>query len=144
MQYLIDTYDKEARISYTTTPEKLQLNQWLMYQVSGQGPYFGQAAWFHFYHSEQLPSVKERYVKEIDRVIGVLDSWLQKHEFLVGTKCTYADLAFVPYAAVVYKTPALTPDGKGFNEKYPAYTAWLEKLMGRPSAQKLWGESNAH
>lgn len=140
VQYLIETYDKEKKLSYATTPEKFQLSQWLMYQVSGQGPYFGQAAWFLFYHPEQISSAKERYLKEIERVIGVLDAWLQKHEFLVGTKCTYADLAFVPYGAFVYKTPMLSPDGKGFNDKYPAYKAWLEKLMARPSAQKLWAQ----
>ena len=139
--YLIETYDKDAKLTYTTTPEKFQLIQWLMFQVSGQGPYFGQAAWFLFYHSEQLPSAKERYLKEIDRVTGVLDSWLQTHEFLVGTKCTFADLAFVPYGSLVYKMPKLNPEGKSFNEKYPAYTAWLEKLMARPSAKKVWGKS---
>ena len=144
IQYLVEEYDKEEKLSYTKTPEKFLLNQWLAFQVSGQGPYFGQAAWFLFYHSEQLPSAKERYLKEIERVIGVLDSWLQTHEFLVGTKCTYADLSFVPYANFVSNTPALSLDGKGFKDKYPAYTAWLAKLMARPSAQKLWGPSPSH
>ena len=43
--YLIETYDKEGKITYTSSPEKWELKQWSYFQASGQGPYFGQAAW---------------------------------------------------------------------------------------------------
>lgn len=43
IQYIIDTYDKEGKISVSSSPEKYLLNQWLFFQASGQGPYFGQA-----------------------------------------------------------------------------------------------------
>ena len=45
VSYLIDTYDKEGKITYTSTPEKYFLEQWSYFQASGQGPYFGQCAW---------------------------------------------------------------------------------------------------
>lgn len=43
--YLVDEYDTQSKISIKSKPEKYLLQQWLMFQVSGQGPYFGQAAW---------------------------------------------------------------------------------------------------
>ena len=45
IQYLIEQYDPEKKISYATLPEKYHLNQWLMFQMSGHGPYLGQCAW---------------------------------------------------------------------------------------------------
>ena len=134
IQYLIDTYDKEAVLTYNTTPEKYLLNQWLMFQVSGQGPYFGQAAWFKKFHHEKLPSALTRYLKEIDRVIGVLDGWLQKHKFLVGDKLTYADLAFVPWAIMA---PGLDEEKVIDMGKYPAYNKWLDSMMARESVKKV-------
>ena len=108
--YLVDTYDKEHKLTYTSSPEKWQILQWVMFQMSGQGPYFGQAAWFIMFHSEQLPSAQERYLKEIERVIGVIDAHLASKPSgqqlsLVGDKVTYADLAFVTWAAVSELTP---------------------------------------
>lgn len=42
--YLIDNYDKDEKISYKSTPEKYLSDQWLAFQISGQGPYFGQVS----------------------------------------------------------------------------------------------------
>ena len=59
------------------------------------GPYFGQAVWFLLYHPEKLPSASDRYVNENHGVSGALDRFLQDKEFLVGSKFSYADTAFV-------------------------------------------------
>lgn len=45
VQYLVDVYDTEKKLTYDALNEKHLLNQWLHFQVSGQGPYFGQAGW---------------------------------------------------------------------------------------------------
>ena len=58
-------------------------------------PYFGQAGWFKLFHPEKVPSALERYQKEILRVWGVLESVLSEREWLVGDKCTIADLSFI-------------------------------------------------
>jgi glutathione S-transferase len=139
IQYLIENYDKEGKISYGKTPERWYENQWLAFQISGQGPYFGQAAWFGNFHPEKLPSATERYIKEIERVTMVLDTWLQKNEYLVGDKCTYADLSFVTWAAIV---PWLTA-GQDVTSKYKAYTAWMGKLTERPSVKKVLADKAA-
>lgn len=137
IQYLIEEYDKDGVLTYTSTPEKYQLTQWLMFQMSGQGPYYGQAAWFMNFHPEKLPSALDRYLKEVERVIGVLDGWLAKHKFLVGDKLTYADLAFAPWAGMV---PLFNREEKKIDlDKYPAYSKWLGDMLARDSVKKVCG-----
>ena len=59
-------------------------------------PYFGQTIVFKLIHPEKIPSAVERYQKETARVIGVLDGVLAKREWLVGEKCTIADISLIP------------------------------------------------
>ncbi|OOF94862.1 hypothetical protein ASPCADRAFT_6538 [Aspergillus carbonarius ITEM 5010] len=60
IEYLVETYDKDKKISFQAgTPEYFHAKQWIYFQVSGQGPYFGQAAWFRSWHPENVPSAKE-------------------------------------------------------------------------------------
>ncbi len=94
--YLVEKYDHEHKISVTSEGDKFHQTQWLFFQSSGQGPYYGQAAWFLVYHPEKIPSAIERYMNEIFRVLGVLESVLSKQEWLVGGKPTIADLSFLP------------------------------------------------
>ena len=64
---------------------------------------------------------------------SVLDTALHKSDYLVGDKCTFADLAFVTWAETaqyfVRETADLT--------KYKNYSAWLEKLQARKSVKKV-------
>ena len=105
-----------------------------MFQMSGQGPYFGQAAWFNNYNPEKVPSAIERYGKEIERVTMALNNALEGKEYLVGDKCTYADLAFVTWAAIA-------PYACGPHEinwdAYPNYNAWVKRLTERPAVKKV-------
>lgn len=97
LEYILDTYDKEHKLSFAPgTKEFYQARQWLYYQVTGQGPYYGQVVWFKRYHAERVDSAVQRYVNEIKRVSKVLDEWLERREWLFGDKMSYADLAFVP------------------------------------------------
>ncbi|KAF4550093.1 Glutathione S-transferase-like protein 10 [Elsinoe fawcettii] len=138
IEYLVETYDKEGAFTYTSSPEKFYLKQWLHFQMSGQGPYFGQKMWFTYYHSEKLPSAIERYAKEIKRVIGVVDAHLKKtgNEYLVGNKYTYADLAFVPWFNAVPWALQQPDVEKEFEKDYPSYYAWWTKVKSRPAITK--------
>jgi glutathione S-transferase len=99
-------------------PEKYLINQWLMFQASGQGAYFGQGrrkappfskkeideesgVWFSHGHLEKLPSAISRYRNEVRRVLGVLNTALEGKKYLVGDKVTIADLSFVPWHNVI-------------------------------------------
>jgi glutathione S-transferase len=117
---------------------------WLYFQCSGQGPYFGQMGWFSHFHPEKVPSVLERYTNEILRVNSVIDSHLGKQgtEHLVGDKCTYADLMFVPYARAL--AIIIAPDIDTTIHK--RYTEWVERLYARPAVKKVlntWDEATA-
>ncbi|KAH8689835.1 glutathione S-transferase [Talaromyces proteolyticus] len=140
IEYLVETYDKQHHISFAPgSKEYYEEKQWLHYQVSGQGPYFGQAVWFIHYHPEKLPSVVDRYFNEIRRVSGVLDRVLQDKEFLVGGKFSYADAAFVMWYAIVL----LFADRINLEKDFPFLNAWLERIRARPAIAKILQDRNA-
>lgn len=159
--YLVDEYDKEGKISYKDSPERHLCQQWLAFQISGtisscllfllvsspnirdtgQGPYFGQATWFARFHPEKIQSAIDRYVNEIIRVIGVIDLGLRRNpaagNWLVGDKCTYADLSFATWASV--GRGLLNEVGKkgGLEKDYPKYSEWIANMEEQDSVKKI-------
>jgi len=135
IHYVIKHYDTEHRLSYDTLKEQELCIQWLMFQVSGQGPYFGQCAWFSYLHAEKIPSAIERYSTEIKRILGVLESVLsakpKSAQFLVGDRLTYADLSFAPYNRILDILLGV-PDDQKF-AGFPHVQAWHEAMIQRPS-----------
>jgi glutathione S-transferase len=105
----------------------------------GQGPYFGQATWFARFHLEKLPSAIERYTNEIDRVISVLELGLKANGtgWLVGGKCTFADLSFVTWNLVGEGLLAELGRSDGLKEKYPQYAAWMKRLEERDDVRNI-------
>ncbi|KKO98495.1 URE2 [Trichoderma harzianum] len=139
IEYLIENYDTEQKISHgSQSPEKWLEKQFLYFQVSGQGPYFGQYTWFARLHHEQLPSAKERYLNEIKRVIGVLNTILEGKNYLVGEKATYADLSFITWALIGQN--AVESTGVDLDKEAPNYVAWMKRLLDRPAVQKALQE----
>ncbi|KAF2704109.1 glutathione S-transferase [Pleomassaria siparia CBS 279.74] len=141
LQYLIDQYDTEEKLHYKSFPEKYHQSQWIAYQISGQGPYFGQAAWFNMFHPEKIPSVQERYMNEINRVVSVLDGVLADRAsgWLVGDKVTYADLIFVMWNEQLPSIFSAFPE-KFDIEKYPHYKKWAEGMKERESVKNALGK----
>jgi len=140
-EYLVDQYDQAGKLTYRQAPEKYYLQQWLHFQMSGQGPYYGQAAWFTHFHSEEVPSARQRYLKEMERVIGVLDNALAGKQWLVGDKCTYADLAFVTWHGLI---PFILKEDKiDIAGKYPNYNRWIEAMLARPAVRKTMDDKAA-
>ncbi|KAF2088017.1 glutathione S-transferase [Saccharata proteae CBS 121410] len=135
LQYLVDTYDKEGKFHYLSGPEYYKQLQWLHYQMSGQGPYFGQKAWFSNFHHEKLASPQERYAAEISRVLGVIDAHLSKQgtEYLVGDKFTYADLAWASWNSLL---GWLVPD-LDVKKEFPTFDAWNQRILGRAAIKKV-------
>ena len=135
IEYLIEQYDKSNKLSYNETKEKYLTKCWLHFQMSGQGPYFGQKAWFTMFHSEKLPSAIERYENEIKRVLGVVDAHLKKQgtDYLIGNKCTYADVAWVPWNSFV---PKLMGDSFDMKKEFPLAAAWHDRVAARPAIAK--------
>ncbi|KXH51339.1 URE2 protein [Colletotrichum nymphaeae SA-01] len=91
VEYLVETYDDAGALSLASREDKFLLKQWLHFQVSGQGPYFGQLGWFKLFHPEDVPSAKERYEEQTVRVFSVLDRALKGKKYLVGDKAYVVD-----------------------------------------------------
>ncbi|KAK0302485.1 hypothetical protein LTR91_022635 [Friedmanniomyces endolithicus] len=144
VQYLVEQYDKDAKLRYTTFAEKWQQEAWKIFQVSGQGPYFWQLMWFKF-RSEKLPSAVDRYTNEAKRVLGVIDAHLKKTNkpYLVGDKVCFADLMFVTWDHVL--PFALGEDDmKDFETNMPHAFARWQKLEGRESVKKVYADVEKH
>ncbi|RDX42823.1 glutathione S-transferase C-terminal-like protein [Lentinus brumalis] len=137
--YLVDKYDAEKRLTVTDEKEKHVLDQWLFFQASGQGPYFGQYFWFARYHPEKVPSAIERYQKETQRVLGVLDGVLAKSPsgWLVGGKFTIADLSFYTWDRAAISSILKDVEGVDVEKQFPAFWAWHKKTEARDSVKKL-------
>lgn len=140
VEYLIDQYDPNQKVHYADIHQKYDAKAWLHLQMSGQGPYYGQASWFARFAPEKIPMAIERYGNEIRRVTFVLDSVLKDRAWLVGDKCTYADLAFMPWQrwATRYATNPETLD-----EEFPYAAEWFERLSQRPSVKKAFADQDA-
>ncbi|KAK0646733.1 glutathione S-transferase Ure2-like protein [Cercophora newfieldiana] len=145
--YLLSTYDPTHLLSFPpSTPESHLATQYLFFQVSGQGPYYGQAAWFKNFHHEQLPSATERYVNEVNRVTGVLERVLaeEKRKFpgveggpwLVGGRYSFADLAFVSWQTIVEK---VLSKGEYDSEEYPEVKGWIGRMLEREAVREGLG-----
>ncbi|KAI0338979.1 glutathione S-transferase [Trametopsis cervina] len=131
--YLVEKYDTERKISVEDFGDKMVEQQWLFYQASGQGPYFGQVTWFRYIAPPpRLPEVIGRYEKEILRVFGVLDGVLSKQEWLVGNKCTIADISFIMWNLIAL---SLFKEDNEFNfeKDFPALAEWHKKVVSRPA-----------
>ena len=137
INYLVDQYDVENKLSYDDLAQKHCTNQWLHFQTSGQGPYFGQTVWFRHFHTEKLPSAIERYENEVKRVTTVLDMHLKMNgsSFLTGDKCTYADLAFVPWINMLDSMVLGKEAADELTETLPHYKKWKEAMFARESVK---------
>jgi len=147
IEYLIERYDTSRRFSFAPgTPESYHAKQWLFFQTSGQGPYYGQAAWFKSFHPEQLPSALARYVAEVKRVTGVLEGHLAQQgvgvdgngPWLVGGRLSYADLAWISWQVLITKIlgrEEYDPD------EFPVVKGWLERMLAREGVKKVMGKT---
>lgn len=105
----------------------------LFYQVSGQGPYIGQAMWFLHYHSEIVPSAQERYVAETRRVLGIVERQLLlpgSNGWLVLGRITVADIAFLHWYLHAHRV------GVEIKDEYPVVWGWIQRMKKRPGVQR--------
>jgi len=102
--------------------------QWLMWQMGGLGPMHGQANVFFRYFPEKIPSVIARYQTETMRLLTVMNTRLETHEFLAGAY-SIADIACWPWV--------MQHDWAGLDISHLAHlTRWLEAIGGRPAVQR--------
>jgi GST-like protein len=78
---------------------KYDVLQWLMFQMGGVGPMFGQAHHFMRAKKDEVPYGSERYGSEAKRLYGVMDVRLGKNDFFAGKEYSIADMAIYPWVA---------------------------------------------
>ena len=83
--------------SSSTTCGRKTVTEWLFWQMGGLGPMAGQNHHFGVYAPEKIPYAINRYVKETNRLYGVLDRRLADRPFLAGDAYTIADMAAYPW-----------------------------------------------
>jgi GST-like protein len=73
--------------------------QWLMFQMGGIGPMFGQLGFFHKFAGKEYEDKRprDRYAAESKRLLGVLERQLAQHEWVAGAEYTIADIAIFPW-----------------------------------------------
>lgn len=98
--------------------------QWLMFQLSGIGPMFGQSAHFSHYAQERHDYAIGRYSREVDRLMMVLNKRLGETEWLAGADYSIADMATLPY---VRSQTANKPGD------YPHVERWASAMLQRPA-----------
>lgn len=133
---------KSGLLYGTDERSRLDIEQWVMWQMAGLGPMVGQAAHFRVYapvladdpaHAEYGAS---RYTKEVNRLYGVLERRLEGREYLAADAFSIADIACWPAVAM---SPTL---GQDLTE-FPRLQAWFQRIERRPSivrAQAVLGD----
>ncbi|HEY2540217.1 MAG TPA: glutathione binding-like protein, partial [Stellaceae bacterium] len=106
-----------------------QAIQWLMFQVGGIGPMFGQAHHFRRFAPQPLPYAIERYSQEAARLYGVLDKRLAASVFLAGSEYSIADVATYPWV--------LRHEWQGVSlTDYANVRRWFAAIAERPAVQR--------
>jgi GSH-dependent disulfide-bond oxidoreductase len=119
--------DKIGRFYPKETRARTAVNEWLMWQMGGVGPMFGQANHFRRYAPEPLPYAIDRYTKEAKRLARILDKRLADHEFVAG-EYSIADMAIFPWFHAVEKLLELQGE-------CPNVKRWCEQLEARPAVR---------
>ena len=101
--------------------------QWLMFQMSGIGPMMGQVNVFARYFPEKLPSVIDRYRREVTRLFAILDRQLADHEYVAGDY-SIADIALWPWVSG-YDYSGMSIEG------FDSLQRWLTRVGSRPAVQ---------
>ena len=126
---LIYLAEKTGRFLSGDARGRSQAIQWLMFQIGGVGPMFGQAHHFRRFAPQPLPYAIERYTTEAARLYGVLDRRLGQSEFLAESGYSIADMAAYPWVA--------RHDWQGAAlEAYPNVRRWFEAVGRRPAVQQ--------
>jgi GSH-dependent disulfide-bond oxidoreductase len=107
---------------------RVNVEQWLMWQMGGFGPMLGQNHHFNHYAPEKIPYAMERYTKETNRLYGVLNTQLGKHAFVAGDY-SIADMAMVGWAKLWERQGQNIVD-------FPHVKRWLDTLLARPAVQR--------
>ena len=134
---LIYLAEKTGKLMGDTPRQKAKTQQWLMFQMGGVGPMFGQLGFFHAYAGKDIedPRPRQRYIDEVKRLLNVLEQQLADKEWITG-EFSIADIAIVPWLQTIerfYKAGEET----GITS-LPNVQRYIERFSERPAVQRGW------
>jgi GST-like protein len=107
---------------------RVEVDQWLFWQMGGLGPMAGQAHHFRQYAPEKLPYAIKRYTDEVNRLYGVMNKRLADREFLAG-EYSIADMASIGW------TRSYKNQGQDL-EDFPNLKRWFDAILARPAVER--------
>jgi GSH-dependent disulfide-bond oxidoreductase len=123
--------EKTGRFLPADLRRRTTVLEWLFWQVGGLGPMAGQNHHFAQYAPEQIRYAVDRYVKETNRLYGVLDHRLEGRAFIAGTDYSIADMAAYPWI-VPHKR-----QGQNLDD-FPNVKRWFETIRARPATIRAY------
>ena len=114
---------------------KVTTMEWLFWQMGGLGPMAGQNHHFNHYAPEKIPYAQERYIKETNRLYGVLDRRLAGRAF-IADDYSIADMACYPWIVPHER------QGQSLDD-FPNLKRWFEAIKARPSVVKAYEKGAA-
>jgi GST-like protein len=127
LQYL---GEKIGRFLPAEVRGRMEVMQWLFWQMAGLGPMAGQNHHFVQYAPERIPYATERYVKETNRLYGVLDRRLADREFVAG-EYSIADMACYPWIVPHKRQLQNLAD-------FPHLQRWFAAIAARPAVKRAY------
>lgn len=126
--------EKSGQLIGKTAADKATVTQWLMFQMGGLGPMFGQLGYFSKFAGSEIedPRPRQRYIDEGKRLLNVLNLHLEGRAWVAGDY-SIADIAIAPWlnALNFYGTKEVLEW-----ESFPNVVAYLDRFMARPAVQK--------
>ena len=118
--------EKSGRFLPQDTARRYEVIQWVMFQMGGVGPIFGQVHHFRRAAKETVPYAINRYSTECRRLYGVLDARLEGREYLANDEISIADFCTLPW---VFRHDWQQVD----LAEFPNVKRWYDTLMARPA-----------
>lgn len=115
--------------------DRVEVLQWLFWQMGGLGPMAGQNHHFVKYAPEKIPYAMERYIKETSRLYAVLDRRLADREFVAGDY-SIADMAAYPWIVPHQRQQQNLDD-------FPNLKRWFEAIRARPAVVRAYEKGAA-
>ena len=133
---LVYLASKTGQLMPTGTSERYETLQWLMFQMGGIGPMFGQLGFFHKFAGKDYEDKRprERYVNESKRLLAVLNQHLKGRRWIMGDQYTIADIATFPWVRNLvgfYGAREIV----GFDD-FPEVQRVLDAFVARPAVQR--------
>ena len=126
---LIYLAEKAGTLLPSDARDRVAVLQWLMFQMGGVGPMFGQAHHFMRAKKDEVPYGSERYGNEAKRLYGVMDARLKDHDFFAGPDYSIADIAIYPWVARhEWHRVELAA--------FPSVKRWYDRVGARPAVQR--------